>query len=231
MKTELEYEAERKAAMDIELGQASLRERLAETKLQDTMAELSRLKAELEQARSTAAPPPVPAAAAPAPAGPAFTFGASSPAPPAPAPAAGPAFTFGASRFTNQLVRVRLTKCAFNRSLNGRHGIIALAQPQHLIDRGRIAVKVDGLGTLPFALENVRAEPGSEAELERLKAYIRQARSTAEAQNSQARWVSSPFLPWAPSPPDTTRPIPEEMNRRVLRECVLPCRQRGGFDR
>ncbi|CAH0372037.1 unnamed protein product [Pelagomonas calceolata] len=56
MKTELEYEAERKAAMDVELGQASLRERLAEAKLQDTVAELSRLKAELEQARSTAAP-------------------------------------------------------------------------------------------------------------------------------------------------------------------------------
>ena len=56
MKTELEYEAEKKAAMDVELGQASLRERLAEAKLQDTVAELSRLKAELQQARSTAAP-------------------------------------------------------------------------------------------------------------------------------------------------------------------------------
>ena len=101
-----------------------------------------------------------------------------------------------------------------------RRGRVALEQPQDLTDRGRIAVHVTGdwSETLPFALENVRAEPGSEAELERLKAYIRQARSTAEAQNSQARWDSSPFSPpaAAPSAPDTTRPIPEEMKRRVL---------------
>ena len=53
---EVKYEAERKAAMDVELGQASLRERLLEAKLQGTEAEVSRLKEELEQARSTAAP-------------------------------------------------------------------------------------------------------------------------------------------------------------------------------
>ena len=103
-----------------------------------------------------------------------------------------------------------------NHGLNGRRGRVALEQLQDLIDRGRMLVHV-AHELLPFALENVRAEPGSEAELERLKAYIRQARLTAEAQNSQARWVSSPFLPWAPSPPDTTRPIPEEMKRRLLR--------------
>ncbi len=120
-------------------------------------------------------PPPNSSAAAPAPAPtqrtPTETPRSRAAAAPAPA---------------DQLVRVRLTKCAFNRSLNGRHGIIALAQPQDLIDRGRIAVKVDGLGTLPFALENVVAAPGSEAELERLKAHVEQARSTAEAQRSPA---------------------------------------------
>ena len=107
-----------------------------------------------------------------------------------------------------------------NHGLNGRRGRVALEQLQDLIDRGRMLVHV-AHELLPFALENVRAEPGSEAELERLKAYIRQALLTAEAQNSQARWVSSPFLPWAPSPPDTTRPIPEEMNRRVLRDAEV----------
>ena len=49
---------------------------------------------------------------------------------------------------------VQLVGCAFNTSFNGRRGIIAEA-PQDLIDRGRVAVKLGGVHTLPFSRKNV----------------------------------------------------------------------------